>query len=172
MFLARQTFPPVLWQWLAKCWWPDAQSISCVALLLKVVTYKGCPTVQYWYLPSLHEMSFSMMWLLRLYLDAVLLQHVQVLTLYKGRYTTARRSSPVPQLQCVGGSAGCHAFVPEVVQCQNKGWDGMDVQVRFLSAFRRGILLNETNTRNRGGVVDCWTNPPQSTRLWTPNIFK
>ncbi|KAL7404375.1 hypothetical protein ABVT39_013799 [Epinephelus coioides] len=59
---------------------------------------------------------------------SVLLRDIQVLTLYKGRYTTARRSSPVPQLQCVGGSAGCHAFVPEVVQCQNKGWDGVDVQ--------------------------------------------
>lgn len=59
---------------------------------------------------------------------SVLLREIQVLTLYKGRYTTARRSSPVPQLQCVGGSAGCHAFVPEVVQCQNKGWDGVDVQ--------------------------------------------
>lgn len=58
------------------------------------------------------------------------LRDVQVLTLYKGRHTTARRSSPVPQLQCVGGSAGCQAFVPEVVQCQNKGWDGVDVQVR------------------------------------------
>ncbi|KAM7418315.1 hypothetical protein PAMA_015773 [Pampus argenteus] len=59
---------------------------------------------------------------------SVLLRDVQVLTLYKDRYTTARRSSPVPQLQCVGGSAGCQAFVPEVVQCQNKGWDGVDVQ--------------------------------------------
>ncbi|KAI5630475.1 store-operated calcium entry-associated regulatory factor isoform X1, partial [Silurus asotus] len=60
--------------------------------------------------------------------EAVLLRDVQVLTLYRGRYTTARRSSPVPQLQCVGGSAGCTAFVPEVVQCQNKGWDGVDIQ--------------------------------------------
>ncbi|KAM9856678.1 store-operated calcium entry-associated regulatory factor isoform 2-T2 [Aulostomus maculatus] len=59
---------------------------------------------------------------------SVLLRDVQVLTLYKGRYTTARRSSPVLQLQCVGGSAGCMAFVPDVVQCQNKGWDGVDVQ--------------------------------------------
>lgn len=59
---------------------------------------------------------------------SVLLRDVQALTLYRGRYTTARRSSPVPQLQCVGGSAGCKAFVPEVVQCQNKGWDGVDVQ--------------------------------------------
>ncbi|XP_076004239.1 store-operated calcium entry-associated regulatory factor [Genypterus blacodes] len=59
---------------------------------------------------------------------SVLLRDIQALTLFKGRYTTARRSSPVPQLHCVGGSAGCQAFVPEVVQCQNKGWDGVDVQ--------------------------------------------
>ncbi|KAE8301140.1 Store-operated calcium entry-associated regulatory factor [Larimichthys crocea] len=58
----------------------------------------------------------------------VLLRDVKALTLYRGRYTTARRSNPVPQLQCTGGSAGCKAFVPEVVQCQNKGWDGFDVQ--------------------------------------------
>lgn len=60
--------------------------------------------------------------------DAVLLRDVQVLTLHRGRYTTARRSSPVPQLQCVGGSAGCGAFVLEVVQCYNRGWDGIDIQ--------------------------------------------
>nr|XP_020477148.1 store-operated calcium entry-associated regulatory factor [Monopterus albus] len=59
---------------------------------------------------------------------SVLLRDIQVLTLYKGQYTTARRSSPIPQLQCVGGSAGCQAFIPEVVQCQNKGWNGVDVQ--------------------------------------------
>ena len=62
--------------------------------------------------------------------DSVLLRDVQVLTLYKDRYTTAQRSKPIPQLQCVGGSAGCQAFVPDVIQCQNKGWDGVDVQVR------------------------------------------
>lgn len=58
----------------------------------------------------------------------ILLQEIQALTLYRGQYTTSRRTSPVPQLQCVGGTAGCHSFVPEVVQCQNKGWDGVDVQ--------------------------------------------
>ncbi|XP_058496027.1 store-operated calcium entry-associated regulatory factor-like [Solea solea] len=60
--------------------------------------------------------------------ESVLLRDVQVLTLYKGRFTRGRRSQPIPQLQCVGGTAGCHTFVPEVVQCQNKGWDGVDVQ--------------------------------------------
>ncbi len=38
--------------------------------------------------------------------DRVLLSQVQTLTLQQGALTTARRSSPVPQLQCVGGSAG------------------------------------------------------------------
>ena len=59
---------------------------------------------------------------------SVLLRDVNALTLYKDRFTTGRRSSPVPQLKCVGGSAGCGAFVPQVVQCINKGWDGVDVQ--------------------------------------------
>ncbi|XP_056266059.1 store-operated calcium entry-associated regulatory factor [Pseudoliparis swirei] len=59
---------------------------------------------------------------------SVLLRDIQALTLYKDRYSTSRRSIPVPQLQCVGGSAGCQAFVPEVVQCRNKGWDGVDIQ--------------------------------------------
>ncbi|XP_034044320.1 store-operated calcium entry-associated regulatory factor [Thalassophryne amazonica] len=76
--------------------------------------------------------------------DSVLLRDVQVLTLYKDRYTTARRSRPVLQLQCVGGSAGCHSFVPQVVQCQNKGWDGVDVQweckTDMDSAYRFGPI--------------------------------
>ena len=73
---------------------------------------------------------------------AVLLRDIQALTLYRGRYTTARRSSPVPQLQCVGGSAGCQAFIPDVVQCQNKGWDGVDVQVKPISWFYVSVMLN------------------------------
>lgn len=57
----------------------------------------------------------------------VKLKDVEVLTLYQGKYTTGRRSSPVPQLQCLGGSAGCYD-APSVVQCYNKGSDGQDVQ--------------------------------------------
>lgn len=59
--------------------------------------------------------------------QGVLLRDVQVLTLHRGRYTTARRTAAVPQLQCIGGSAGC-SDIPEVVQCYNRGWDGYDVQ--------------------------------------------
>lgn len=42
--------------------------------------------------------------------------------------TAGRRSSPVPQLTCVGGTAGCRVGQPKVVQCYNRGWDGYDVQ--------------------------------------------
>ena len=57
----------------------------------------------------------------------VLLKDVQVLTLKAGKMTTGRRSSPVSQLNCVGGSAKGQ-FNPQVVQCYNRGWDGQDVQ--------------------------------------------
>ncbi|XP_062985093.1 store-operated calcium entry-associated regulatory factor isoform X2 [Elgaria multicarinata webbii] len=60
--------------------------------------------------------------------EKILLRDLQVLTLYPGKYTNYRRTSPVPQLQCTGGSAGCSAHTPEVVQCYNKGSDGYDVQ--------------------------------------------
>ncbi|XP_053156460.1 store-operated calcium entry-associated regulatory factor [Hemicordylus capensis] len=60
--------------------------------------------------------------------EKILLREVQALTLYPGQYTNYRRSSPIPQLQCTGGTAGCSAYTPDVVQCYNKGWDGYDVQ--------------------------------------------
>lgn len=41
----------------------------------------------------------------------VLLQDVQTLTLHRGRMTTGRRTSPVPQLNCIGGNA-CGDFEP------------------------------------------------------------
>jgi len=56
------------------------------------------------------------------------LQDIQVLTLRRGAMTTGRRSSPVPQLSCVGGSGGGRGEEPEVVQCYNRGWDGREVQ--------------------------------------------
>lgn len=60
--------------------------------------------------------------------DAVLLTDVKVLTLHHGQMTNARRSSPIPQLKCVGGTAGCASFHPQTVQCINRGTDGYDVQ--------------------------------------------
>uniref|UniRef100_A0A2P2HVV9 Store-operated calcium entry-associated regulatory factor n=1 Tax=Hirondellea gigas TaxID=1518452 RepID=A0A2P2HVV9_9CRUS len=59
----------------------------------------------------------------------ILLKDVQVLTLNSGKMTKGRRSSAVPQLECVnGGSASCGTFKPRVVQCTNRGFDGVEVQ--------------------------------------------
>ena len=55
------------------------------------------------------------------------LQDVKVLTLRAGEMTTGRRVSPLPQLQCVGGSGAGHGHEPSMVQCHNMGWDGQDV---------------------------------------------
>uniref|UniRef100_A0A1I8AWQ9 Store-operated calcium entry-associated regulatory factor n=1 Tax=Steinernema glaseri TaxID=37863 RepID=A0A1I8AWQ9_9BILA len=57
----------------------------------------------------------------------VLLKDVQALTFTNGMYTTARRGSPIPQIKCIGGSAG-NRFTPKSVQCYNRGSDGIDVQ--------------------------------------------
>ncbi|XP_025849322.1 store-operated calcium entry-associated regulatory factor isoform X1 [Vulpes vulpes] len=60
--------------------------------------------------------------------DRILLRDIKALTLHHDRYTTSRRLDPIPQLKCVGGTAGCDSYTPKVIQCQNKGWDGYDVQ--------------------------------------------
>ncbi|KAM4708955.1 store-operated calcium entry-associated regulatory factor isoform 1-T2 [Discoglossus pictus] len=74
--------------------------------------------------------------------ERVLLRDIQAITLHADRYTNARRTSPVPQLKCIGGSAGCNAVMPQVVQCHNRGWDGIDVQwecqVDMDNAYRFG----------------------------------
>ena len=33
-----------------------------------------------------------------------------------------------PTVKCIGGTAGWDAYTPKFIQCQNKGWDGYDVQ--------------------------------------------
>ena len=77
--------------------------------------------------------------------EKVKLKDVQVLTLQHGRMTTGRRSSPVPQLSCVGGSAGCHGFKPKSVQvncCSLLSWWWIGKQVNIL-IFSRSIYLLE-----------------------------
>ncbi|PIO56671.1 hypothetical protein TELCIR_21929, partial [Teladorsagia circumcincta] len=43
-----------------------------------------------------------------------------------------RRSSPVPQLKCVGGSAR-GKFKPRAAQCFKQGFDGVDYQWRCVA---------------------------------------
>jgi hypothetical protein len=58
--------------------------------------------------------------------DKVRLTEIDVLTFVRGKQTTARRSSALPQLKCVKGA--CDAkHQPATVQCRNVGTDGSDV---------------------------------------------
>lgn len=51
-------------------------------------------------------------------------------------------------MKCVGGSAGCNAFSPQVVQCSNKGSDGYDVQVRIqILILSRNFNTPSENTK-------------------------
>jgi len=60
--------------------------------------------------------------------DRVRLEDVEVITLTRGAWTNGRRSSPVPQLACVGGSGRWDFEQPELVQCYNRGTDGRSIQ--------------------------------------------
>ena len=46
--------------------------------------------------------------------DRVLLKDVKTLTFQRHRRTTSRRTHSIHQLSCVGGTAGCKLFTPDV----------------------------------------------------------
>ena len=50
---------------------------------------------------------------------------IKELTLYHGNMTNGRSVDPIPQLKCVGGSAGCNAFIPQTVRCYHSGWNNV-----------------------------------------------
>lgn len=61
------------------------------------------------------------------YARRVRFSDIRALTFYQGRWTTARRTEPMPQLQCVG--ALCSKFEPRVVQCVSHGDSQWKVRV-------------------------------------------
>ena len=58
--------------------------------------------------------------------NKVLLGNVNVLTLNKDQQTSYRRTSPISQLNCIGGEARSHSHKVETVQCKNTGFNGKD----------------------------------------------
>ena len=57
--------------------------------------------------------------------NKILAQEIHTITLRADAMTTARRGSPIPQLQCIGGDCNQHI---NNVKCTNTGFDGQDVQ--------------------------------------------
>jgi hypothetical protein len=80
--------------------------------------------------------------------DAIYLKDVQVLTLMRDKMTTGRRSSPVKQLECIGGSA-CHrdSHLVEVIQCRNMGFDGESVNWKCeADGLHKSVRLGASST--------------------------
>jgi hypothetical protein len=58
-------------------------------------------------------------------MSRVALARIPALTLYKDAMTLSRRTTPIPQLICVGSP--CSLYTPEVVRCENIGGSGTEV---------------------------------------------
>lgn len=67
-----------------------------------------------WLLPMVHGRQHG----------AMRLSDINILVFEAGSMTTARRSHPIPQLEC---TAGCHLHPVTSVACKNAGMDGQDV---------------------------------------------
>jgi len=84
--------------------------------------------------------------------DAVLLEKIQVLTFNRGKMTTGRRGSPVPQLTCVGGTAYSRSDLqPAAVQCKNVGSDGFgNINWRCEADLDSSVRFGETTVSCEG----------------------
>ena len=71
------------------------------------------------------------------------LQDIQALALHQGQMTTGRRTAPVLQLACVGGSA-CKEYTPSTVQCYNRGSDGFDANWECTADLDTDYRFGET----------------------------
>jgi len=71
------------------------------------------------------------------HISSILLENVQTLTFEQGKYTTGRRSSPIPQLNCL---KNCE-HTPPAIQCYNRGLSDRDVQWQCETQLRSGLEL-------------------------------
>lgn len=78
--------------------------------------------------------------------DAVLLSQIRSLTLQSAKQTTGRRSSPIPQLTCIGGNAR-GKYEVDVMQCKNSGseYDAEDIQWTCQASLPPEFKLGSTD---------------------------
>lgn len=82
--------------------------------------------------------------------DSVLFNNIQRLHFHKGKMTRGRRSSPIKQIQCVGGDA-CGKFEPEVIACKNVGTnDRGEVQWECEAQMEDSYRLGRTDVSCEG----------------------
>ncbi|KAK4683413.1 hypothetical protein P7C73_g6855, partial [Tremellales sp. Uapishka_1] len=79
----------------------------------------------------------------------VALKGVKTLTFFADKKTTGRRTSPIPQLECVGKA--CRGFQPQVIQCTNNGDDGAgSIQWRCDTDLPSSLRLGKTDVSCEG----------------------
>lgn len=76
----------------------------------------------------------------------LLLKDVQALTLFKDQMTTGRRSQPIPQVEC----ANCGNYVPDTVQCLNKGMNGLNANWECKADLPNGIKIKNVEVSCEG----------------------
>lgn len=81
--------------------------------------------------------------------DRIKLRDVSTLTLHHGLWTTGRRTRPVPQLQCIGGTAMCKTL-PQTIQCYNRGSDGVDIQWECKADLDQNLRFNKIEVTCEG----------------------
>ena len=78
------------------------------------------------------------------------LRDVEVLTFKNGLMTTGRRSSPVRQMQCIGGSAKIDSYKLDTIQCKNVGYDRNDVNWKCETVLSDHYKLGKTEVSCEG----------------------
>jgi len=76
--------------------------------------------------------------------ERVKLKDVEAITFYRGRYTTGRK--PIPMLTCTGLCKNS----PEIVQCQNVGWDGIDAQWKCNANLDKNVKFSKISVNCEG----------------------
>lgn len=79
----------------------------------------------------------------------VKLRDIDVITLRHGQWTTGRRTRPVPQLACIGGTNRCK-FLPQTVQCYNRGSNGQDIQWECKADMNKNLRFNKIDVTCEG----------------------
>lgn len=83
-------------------------------------------------------------------LDKILLKDVNGLTLNQGQYTTGRRSSPIHQLNCIGGTAKSENYKVKTIQCTNTGFDGKDYNWKCDASLPKSLRLGDVRVSCEG----------------------
>ncbi|KAF7294517.1 Oligopeptide transporter [Mycena kentingensis (nom. inval.)] len=76
------------------------------------------------------------------------LAKIPALTFYKNEWTEGRRTSPIPQLTCVGKP--CSLFTPDVVRCESLGGSGTEIDWKCTADLPDSLRLGRVEVGCEG----------------------